>query len=280
VFRYRKRTLVLEIVMILVTLTMLTPFWILVMTAFKPGEDVLRTPAFQPPKHPTLENFKSLLDSGTGASTGIVGGFENSLIITGGSILCLILFGSLTAYALMRTKSRWTARSYFLFLTAIVLPTQLGVLPLYVEARNLGLVGSRLGMIVVYTGVLLPLAVFLYAGFLRTLAPEYEEAARIDGASRFSTFIRIVFPLMAPATGTVAILAGLIVWNDFFTSLIFLNGSSVQTLPVVMYNYVGSLVSQWNLVFALVLMSMLPLLAFYVVAQRKFIQGFAGGVKS
>jgi len=280
VFRYRKRTLVLEIAMILITLAMLTPFWILVMTAFKPGEDVLQTPAFQPPKHPTLENFRTLLASDGGASNAIVKGLESSLIITAGSILGLVAFGSVTAYALVRSKSRWTNRSYFLFLVAIILPTQLGVLPLYVEARNLGLVGSRLGMILVYTGTLLPLAVFLYAGFFKTLATEYEEAARIDGASTVQTFVRVVFPLMAPATGTVAILGGLIVWNDFFTSLIFLNGSSVQTLPVVMYNYVGSLVSQWNLVFAIVLLSMIPILAFYIVAQRKFIQGFGGGLKT
>ncbi|GAA1964576.1 carbohydrate ABC transporter permease [Nocardioides panacihumi] len=278
-FRYRSRTLVLEIVMILVTLAMLSPFWLLIMTSFKPGEDVLQTPAFQPPKHPTLDNFKSLLESSNGASSTILKGLENSLIITAGSVIGLIAFGSITAYALVRTKSRWTNRSYFLFLIAIILPTQLGVLPLYVEARNLGLVGSRIGMIVVYTGVLLPLAVFLYAGFFKTLDPEYEEAARIDGASKFQTFLRVVFPLMGPATGTVAILAGLIVWNDFFTSLIFLNGSDVQTLPVVMYNYVGSLVSQWNLVFAIVLLSMLPILAFYIVAQRRFIQGFSGGLK-
>lgn len=278
-FRYRTRTLVLEIVTILAVLVMLLPFWILIVTALKPGADVLRTPAFQPPHHPTLDNFKQLLDSGSGSGT-ILSGFKNSVIITGGSILGLIVFGSITAYALVRTKSRWTARSYLLFLTAIILPTQLGVLPLYVEARNLGLIGSRIGMIIVYTGVLLPLAVFLYAGFFRTIAPEYEEAARIDGASPLRAFVHVVFPLMAPATGTVAILAGLIVWNDFFTSLIFLNGSSVETLPVVMYNYVGSLVSQWNVVFAVVLLSMLPILAFYVVAQRRFIQGFTGGVKS
>ena len=85
---------------------------------------------------------------------------------------------------------------------------------------------------------------------------------------------------MSPATGTVSILAGLIVWNDFFTPLIFLNGSAHQTLPVVMYNYVGALVSQWNLIFAIVLISMVPILTFYVVAQKRFIQGFSGGLKS
>jgi raffinose/stachyose/melibiose transport system permease protein len=280
VFRYRKRTLLLEVFVILVVIVGLTPFWILIMTALKSGPDVLTTPAFEPPKSPTLDNFRELLSPSSATSDIIINGLKNSAIITIGSIAGLVCFGSITAYALVRGKSRWTTRSYFLFLIAIILPTQLGVLPLYVEARNLGLVGSRVGMVIIYTGVLLPLSVFLYAGFFRTLAPEYEEAARIDGASPLQTFVRVVFPLMAPATGTVAILAGLIVWNDFFTPLIFLNGSDSQTLPVVMYNYVGALVSQWNMIFAIVLISMVPILAFYIFAQKKFIQGFAGGLKS
>jgi raffinose/stachyose/melibiose transport system permease protein len=278
VFRYRKRTFVLEVVTILAVLALLTPFWILVMTSLKSGPEVLTTPAFEPPKNPSLDNFRTLL-SGT-ASDSIIGGLKASAIITAGSIIGLVSFGSITAYALVRGKSRWTNRSFFLFLIAIILPTQLGVLPLYVEARNLGLVGSKIGMIIIYTGVLLPLSVFLYAGFFRSLPHEYEEAATIDGASRIQTFLRVVFPLMSPATGTVSILAGLIVWNDFFTPLIFLNGSDSQTLPVVMYNYVGALVSQWNMIFAIVLISMVPILAFYVVAQKKFIQGFSGGLKS
>ncbi|MNW61539.1 hypothetical protein D3C74_396060 [compost metagenome] len=85
---------------------------------------------------------------------------------------------------------------------------------------------------------------------------------------------------MGPATGTVAILSGLLVWNDFFTAVIFLNGSPYMTLPVVVYNYVGSLVSQWNLSFAVVLIAMAPVLAFYIVAQKKMMQGYAGGIKS
>jgi raffinose/stachyose/melibiose transport system permease protein len=126
----------------------------------------------------------------------------------------------------------------------------------------------------------MPFAVFLYSGFFRRLPRDYEEAATIDGASRFQIFSRVIFPLMAPATGTVAILAGLLVWNDFFTAVIFLNGSPYMTLPVVVYNYVGSLVSQWNLSFAVVLIAMAPVLAFYVFAQKKMMQGYAGGIKS
>jgi raffinose/stachyose/melibiose transport system permease protein len=279
-FRYTKRTLVLEIVTILASLLLLSPFWILIVGALKTGDQILTTPAFAPPTAPTFANFAQLLTPEGASSGNILLGLVSSVLITAGSIIGLVVLGSLAAYVLTRSTRRWSTRTYYLFMIAIVLPTQLGTLPLYIGARDLGLLGTPFGMILIYTGQLLPLSVFLYGGFFRRLPIEYEEAATIDGASRLQVFARVVFPLMSPATGTVAILAGLIVWNDFFTALIFLNGSGWQTLPVVMYNYVGSLVSQWNLIFAVVIISMVPILAFYVFAQKRFIQGYAGGLKS
>jgi raffinose/stachyose/melibiose transport system permease protein len=279
VFRYSKRTLVLEIVTILAAVVLLAPFWVLIMGAFKTGDQILTTSSFAPPTHPTLSNFTTLLSPSGSQNGNIWDGLLSSVIITAGSIIALVVLGSLTAYVLARSTRAWSNRVYYVFLGAIVLPTQLGTLPLYIGARHLALVGNPWGMILIYTGFLMPLSVFLYAGFYRRLPRDYEEAASIDGASRFKVFIRVVFPLMAPATGSVAILAGLIVWNDFFSALIFLNGSRWQTLPVVMYNYVGALVSQWNLVFAVVIISMVPILVFYVFTQKRFIQAYAGGLK-
>ncbi|BDZ44464.1 carbohydrate ABC transporter permease [Naasia aerilata] len=279
-FQYTRRTLILEIVMIVVTLLMLLPFWILIVTSFKTLPEVLSSPALAPPTAPTFDNFSTLLSPESSQSAGIIQALLTSILITVGSIIGLVVLGSTAAYVLARSTRKWSTRTFFLFAIAIILPTQLGTLPLYIGAKEVGLVGSPWGMMLIYTGMLLPLSVFIYAGFFRRLPRDYEESATLDGASRFQVFSRVVFPLMSPATGTVAILAGLIVWNDFFTSLIFLSGSAWQTLPVAMYNYVGSLVSQWNLIFALVLVSMLPILIFYVFAQRKFIQGFAGGLKS
>jgi raffinose/stachyose/melibiose transport system permease protein len=279
VFRYTKKTLVTEIVTIIGAVILLLPFWILLITSFKTGDEVLTTPAFAPSLHPTLANFTSLFSNETGQGS-VVTALLSSVLITAGSIFGLVVIGSLAAYVFARSTGRWSTRTYYLFVVAIILPTQLGTLPLYIGARKLELVGTPWGMVLIYTGMLLPLSVFLYAGFFRALPRDYEEAAAMDGATPFQVFRHVVFPLMAPATGTVAILAGLIVWNDFFTSLIFLNGSTFQTLPVMMYNFVGALVSQWNLIFALVIISMIPILTFYVFAQKRFIQGFAGGLKS
>jgi raffinose/stachyose/melibiose transport system permease protein len=237
------------------------------------------TSVVAPPASFNLGNFASVL-SATG-NTNVVMGLTASITITAATVVCLILFGSMTGYVIARSTTRLSSGTYYLFLIAIILPNQLATVPLYIGARNIGLTGSIWGMIVLYTALLLPLAVFLYAGFFRSLGTEYEEAATIDGASRTQIFFRIVLPLMSPATGTgtVAILTGLIIWNDFFTSLIFLGGSSAQTLPVTMYYYIGSLVSKWNEIFAIVIISMIPILVFYLIAQKRFIQGFSGGLK-
>jgi len=276
-FRYTGRTAVREVLIWVVTLASLLPLYILVVTALKPDEEVLTTSAVAPPSSVTFAAFIEVLTAQ--GRNNIPLSILNSVIITAGAIFFLVLIGSLSAYVIARRTRAWSTITYYLVLIAIILPAQLGTVPLYIGARSLGLTGNAVGMIVLWTGILLPLSVFLYASFFRGLTTEYEEAATIDGASPTQTFFRVVLPLMAPATGTVAILAGLIVWNDFFNSLIFLGGSTTQTLPVAMYTYVGGLVSAWNKIFAVVIISMVPILLFYVFAQKRFIQGFAGGLK-
>lgn len=276
-FRYTKLTAVREVIVWVITLMMLLPLYMLVVGAFKTTEETLTTSAITPPSSLDFTAFVEVLTS-TGRNS-IPMSILNSVLITAGSVAGLVLLGSVAAYVIARRTRRWTTWVYYLVLIAIILPAQLGTVPLYIGARSIGLTGSILGMILLWTGILLPLSIFLYAGFFRGLSTEYEEAAVIDGATPTQAFFRVVLPLMAPATGTVAILAGLIIWNDFFNSLIFLGGSTVQTLPVAMYTYVGGLVSAWNKIFAVVIISMIPILAFYMFAQKKFIQGFAGGLK-
>jgi len=276
-FRYTKFTAVREVLVWVVTLIGLLPLYILVATALKSDKEALSSSAIAPPTSIDFSAFVSVLTA-TGRNS-IPMSILNSVIITGGAILGLVLFGSVAAYVIARRTRKWTTITYYLVLIAIILPAQLGTVPLYIGARSIGLTGNAFGMIVLWVGILMPLSVFLYASFFRGLSTEYEEAAVIDGASPVQAFFRVVLPLMAPATGTVAILAGLIVWNDFFNSLIFLGGSTTQTLPVAMYTYVGGLVSAWNKIFAVVIISMIPILLFYMFAQKRFIQGFAGGLK-
>lgn len=275
--RYTPATFVREIILVVVTLAILFPFYLLLVMAFKTPQEAVSSSAVDLPMNPTFDNFVTAL-SGEGNSN-VVMGVVNSAIITAGSVLALVALGSLAAYALARRPGRLSNATYIVFVVGIILPFQLAIIPIYVALRMLGLLGTQIGMIILYTGLLMPLSVFLYTGFARVLPRDYEEAAAIDGASRFRIFRTIVFPLLGPATGTVTILTGLIVWNDFFNALIFLAGSDATTLPVMIYSFVGENVTQWNLIFAVVIISMIPVLAFYLFAQRKFIQGFAGGMK-
>lgn len=274
-FRYTRWTPVREVLLWVVAAVVLSPFWILVVTALKPSDQVYTTNA----AIPTTLDFSSFTAVLTADQNNVGRALINSVIVTAGSLVGLIVFGGLCAYVVTRSTRRWSSITFYLVLISILLPTQLATLPLYVGAKALHLTGTVWGLIILWTALLMPFAVFLYAGFFRNLSTDFEEAAAIDGASPTKTFYRVVLPLTGPATGTVAILSGLIVWNDFFNSLIFLSGTKAQTMPVTMYYYASASLTEWNKIFAIVILSMIPVLAFYVFAQKRFMQGYSGGVK-
>jgi raffinose/stachyose/melibiose transport system permease protein len=275
--KYTARSLVREIITIVAAVGLVLPFYILVMVALKAAAEAATTSPVVPPQNPTLQNFGAVF--ATGESPNVLSGLVNSMVITVGAVLLLVIFGSLAAYSISRRRTRMGAAAYLLFVVGIILPLQLGMIPTYIFFRSVGLLGTQIGMILLYSGLLMPLAVFLYTGFARALPPDYEEAASIDGASQWRIFRSVVFPLLAPATGTVMILTGIVIWNDFMLPLIFLGTSRSTTLPVVIYSFVGENLSEWNLIFAVVIIAMIPALLAFLFAQRRFIQGFAGGLK-
>lgn len=276
-FRYTKWTLLREIIYWIASLVMLSPLYILVNVALKSFKEYDSTVPFEPVKQISFESFEAVLSSDSGPQLLI--GLATSLLITTIAVTGLIFFGSITAYILVRRTSRLSKLAFYMVLTGILVPAQIGLVPVYIGAKAIGLLGNPIGMGIIYIGMLMPLAVFLYSGFVRSLPHEYEEAATIDGSSRFRTFRSIVFPLLAPATGTVAIMTGIIVWNDFFTPLIFMAGSSTPTIGLAVYSLVGGFITYWNKIFAILIFAMLPVTILYLVFQKKFIQGFAGGMK-
>ncbi len=272
--RYTRWTLVREVLLILLAIAWMIPFYFLVIVAVKPDVEALQSPlSFPDELH--LSNFSTAWNDAS-----LDRSLLNSLIITCGSVFALIAIGSICAYAIARRPGKMSATLYFLFVLAIILPFQLGLVPTYAVMRDFGLVGSYIGIILLYTGIWMPFAVFLYTGFVLALPKEYEEASRVDGATSLRTFRKVVFPLLRPVTGTVAIFTGLIIWNDFFLSLIYLNGTDKTPLPVAVYTFVGAFASRWNLIFAAVLVSLVPIMLFFLVAQRQLIKGFTGGIKT
>jgi raffinose/stachyose/melibiose transport system permease protein len=274
---YTWRTFARELTVLVIAAIWWVPFYFLVVMALKPDAEVFSSPLSLPSRI-NLGSFSEAWKGADGVTLGAA--LINSLEITAGTVAVLIALGSICAYVIARRNDRIGTALYLLFVLGIILPYQLAVVPSYVALRGAGLVPSKLGLILLYSGLLMPLAVFMYTGFVRALPRDYEEAAYVDGARRMRTFARVVFPLMRPITATVAILTGLIIWNDFFLQLIFLGGSREQTLPVEIYSFVGEFTARWNLVFASVVVAIAPVLAFFLVAQRQLVRGFTGGIKS
>jgi raffinose/stachyose/melibiose transport system permease protein len=274
--RYKRSTLLRELVLILVAVVFCLPFYMLIAIALETTSQSYKTPlSFPWPPH--FGNFPDAWNSG--GDRGLGRALESSAIITLSSVVALIALGSLCAYTIARRKGHLSDVIYILFVLGYILPFQLAIIPLFVAMRHLGLVGNYAGMIVLNVGLLMPLTVFLYTGFIRALPRDYEEAARVDGAGILRTYARVVFPLLRPITGTAAVLIGISVWNEFFTALIFLGGSHYQTLTVAVYSFANGYVARWNLVFAGVAIAIAPILIFYLFAQRQLIRGFSGGVK-
>jgi raffinose/stachyose/melibiose transport system permease protein len=275
-FRYTTRTFMRELLLLAVGLFFLVPFLIALNMSVKTGPETYNSP-LAVSTHPHWSNYSVAWKGASGLS--LSRALVNSLIITACTVVLLIIIGSACAYVLARRESKLSTGLFMLFLFGIIVPFQLTTIPLYVGMRKLHLIGTFPGIIILQVGIFLPLTIFLYTGFIRTLPRSYEEAAQVDGASFIRTYTRVVFPLLRPITGTVAVLTALFSWNDFYFPLIFLAGTNKQPLPVAIYGFVGEFAAQYNLIFAAVAITIAPMLLFYLFAQRQLIQGFSGGIR-
>ncbi|GAA1015120.1 sugar ABC transporter permease [Acrocarpospora pleiomorpha] len=264
-------TWTLQIAVLAAAVAYMFPIYILINLSLKPpGGSAF---PLEPAVRPTLENFFAAWNQALLGPALI-----NSTIVTAASTIIVVICASLAAYPLARSTSRWSSATYYAFILGMIIPFQLAMVPLYTTFRDLGLLGTLPAMIIFYGGAQLPFAVFMYTTFMRNMQREYEEAAEIDGCGQLGKYWHIVLPMSRPITGTVVILTGIHVWNDFFAPLIYLSGGE-GTVPIALYGFVGTYYAEWNLVFAGLILSALPLLIVYFAMQKNIIQGFAGGLK-
>ncbi|WP_326795032.1 carbohydrate ABC transporter permease [Streptomyces sp. NBC_01808] len=270
--RYRRRTFVLELAMIAAALVVAFPVYVLINLAVRPASDV--SSPLRPTTEPTVENFTQAWQQGA-----LGGALANSALVTVCSVAFVLAVSALAAYPLARVTARWSRGTYLLIMLGLVLPFQLASLPLYQTMRDLGLLGTPWALVLFHSGLQVPFTVFLYTGFLRALPRDFEDAAFIDGCTPLQSFRHVVLPLLKPVTVTALVLNTVIVWNDFFTPLLYLSGSAQQTMPVAIAGFVGQYVTDWNLVFAALVISILPVLIVYFLLQRSIISGFAAGLR-
>jgi raffinose/stachyose/melibiose transport system permease protein len=270
--RYRLRTFGLELAMLAVALVVGFPVYVMVNLAIRAPSDT--SSPIRPTTSPTLDNFTQAWQDGA-----LGGALANSVLVTAGSVVIVLAVSALAAYPLARVAARWSRWAFLLIMLGLVLPFQLAALPLYQTMRDLGLLGTPWALILFYSGLQVPFTTFLYVGFLRALPRDFEDAALIDGCTPLQGFRFVVFPMLKPVTVTALVLNAVAVWNDFFTPLLYLSGSTQQTMPVAVSGFVGQYGSDWNLIFAALVISVIPILAVYFVLQRSIINGFAGGLK-
>jgi raffinose/stachyose/melibiose transport system permease protein len=254
-----------------VALLLGVPFWLVITTASKPRAEALEPDLSAPGTWQLLENVSTVVEDGD-----MWAAFLGSLLVMVPSVLLVLLLGSMAAWILARRSSRVFAVVYALSISGIVLPP--AVVTIVLLLRQLGLAGTPVGMIGVYTGMYLSTVIFFVTGFVRTIPTELEEAARVDGASPTRVFFQIVLPLLRPVLATATILICLYIWNDVFYAL-FVVGGRLDTLPLNLFQVAsaGLYLQNWHLIFAYIIVMSLPLLIVFTIAQRRIISGITGG---
>lgn len=203
----------------------------------------------------------------------------NSLIITVISVVAIIITSSMLAYYLARSKSKFSTVTFLVLVASMIVPFQALMIPfvgLFGE-RGLNMPGNQFTIAFFYVGFGVALSTFLYHGFISNIPYELDEAAAIDGASPFKTFRKIIFPMLGPVTATVAIINALWIWNDFLLPSVVLIETDQKTLPLKTFVFYGKYTSDYGLAMAGLLLSIIPILIFYFVMQRKIISGISAG---
>ena len=208
--------------------------------------------------------------------------FLNSVVVTAGSVAAIVALGAMAAYALARFSHPLGRTAFWLFLAGLMIPAQLAVVPLFFELRTFGLLNSRTGLILAYTANGLPFAIFILAGFFRSLPRGLYEAAVIDGCSEFSAFWRVLLPLAKPGLVTVAIFQFIGVWKEYFYAFMLASGDSgggARTLPLGLANLsiTAEYRGEYGALFAGLVLVTVPLLVVYVLLQRHIVKGVAAG---
>lgn len=255
--------------------TIIFPLYMTVMIAFKQPSEMTNSISgiLSLPKTWSLANFREAM-----VVTDFWRSLCNSLLITACTVALSLALHSLMGYALGRNKahSKFYSFVYLFIVSGMFVPFAILMMPLAKQTAELGL-ANWFGVIVLYVVFYMPMNVLLYSGYLVNIPMALEEAAKVDGASTWRTYWKIIFPIMRPMHATVAVLTALAVWNDVMTPLIIMAGSGQNTLPLAQLNFQSQFGTNYNLAFASYLLSLVPILIFYIVCQKQILNGVVNG---
>lgn len=265
----------MTIVLCLGTVTVFFPLYMALVIAFKKPSEMTNSVegALGFPKVLGFDNFAKAMEV-----TDFWNTLGNSLLITISTIVLGIIVYSLVGYVLGRTtaKSKHFKLIYLYIISGMFVPFAILMMPLVKETAQLHL-GNQLGVILLYLVFYMPMNVMLYAGYMKNIPEVMEEASMVDGASTWKTYWKVIFPMMKPMHATVAIMTALGTWNDVMTPLVIMSGTGINTLPIAQLNFQTAFGTNYNLAFASYILSLIPMLIFYVVCQKQILNGVANG---
>lgn len=203
----------------------------------------------------------------------------NSLMTTAGSVFCVVVFATMAAYPIGRIKSKMAKFLYYFFISGLIIPSQMVIVPIAQTMNRLGIPNTRFTPMIMFITCSLPFSVFLFSGFMKSVPVEIEESAYIDGATLPTRFAVVVFPLLQPAIISCVITQGLWIWNDYFYPMVFISKKAQYSLPVGMLQFLGDKENpaQWNVLFAACVLCALPLIMVFLILQKQFVNGIAAG---
>lgn len=265
------QTVALYVAVIFTTVMIASPFIWLIITALKPYQEIYGFPINYIPKKPTLEHFEYVFQLDFGRY------FANSVIVSGGAAILTVLIALLPAYATAKFDFLAKQPTLLSILVCQMFPQIVFVIPFFLILSRLGLIDSFFGVMVAYLPFTTPVAVWLTRNFFIEVPVGIEEAAMIDGCSRFETFIRVVLPLALPGIAAVGIYSFLFAWSELMFSRSYLSTMSMQTIPVFLSLFVGQYQTRWGPLFAGSVVASIPPILVFGFLQKYFIRGLTSG---
>ncbi|MDH6231196.1 raffinose/stachyose/melibiose transport system permease protein [Mesorhizobium soli] len=267
------RTLAAHAILLLYTLIALAPVVVIVINSFKSRNAIFRTP-LAPPTAETFDliGYQTVLGQGD-----FLLYFQNSFIVTVGSLFLVLLFGAMAAFALAEYRFKGNTLMGLYLALGIMIPIRLGTVAILQLMVASGLVNTLTALILVYTAQGLPLCIFILSEFMKQVSDDLKDAGRIDGLSEYRIFFRLVLPLVRPAMATVAVFTMIPIWNDLWFPLILAPSESTKTITLGAQLFIGQYVTNWNAVLAALSLAILPVLVLYVIFSRQLIRGITSG---
>ena len=272
----------LEALAVILFVLVLFPFFLVLINAAKSPFEITQNPLAMPADMGNI--LANVVNIWTSANVRYSSSFMSSAIITAISLVLLNFCSSMAAWVLVRTKTRLSTGIFVLFVAAMVIPFQIVMFPLLTWFRDIyqwtgiKLLRSYPGIVLAYLGFGISQSIFMFHGFIKSIPLELEEAAYIDGCTRPEIFFRIIFPILKPIQATVLVLNGIWIWNDYLLPLLVLGkGNAIMTIPLAVSNFAGAYVKQWDLIMTAILMAMIPVVIFFLIAQKSIIKGMVAG---